>query len=246
MPPGKNFTPLTLEPVNFSLTAGTDIPPPQESPPRPPTPGRGPLSSHPTTPVEGSSGSSQAAALASPSSSAAAAAAPPPPASSRAGRPSDASAGGGGATKRPSSVRKFLGLRSLNVTSPRSHEHANHDSAGAMSPPPAPPAGRPGSPNTVSTVQTAATGTTATGGGGGSLKHKKSAGWFGRRASTMFLHSRALEDADVKENGAGGAGAGGEPQRKGPPPPTLPELGSLAKGGDGGSLGGGDLFKDIK
>ncbi|CZT16008.1 uncharacterized protein RCC_01848 [Ramularia collo-cygni] len=43
--------------VNFSLTSGTDIPPPEDTPPaspeqnitRPPTPGGGPLTSHPTT-----------------------------------------------------------------------------------------------------------------------------------------------------------------------------------------------------
>ena len=55
-PARKSF--LTLSPVDFSLTAGTSIPAPPDSPPRspaiarPPTPGRGPLSSHPTTPED--------------------------------------------------------------------------------------------------------------------------------------------------------------------------------------------------
>ncbi|GAB7351398.1 hypothetical protein MBLNU459_g2074t1 [Dothideomycetes sp. NU459] len=54
---------LELAPINIDLTAGTSIPPPQPTPPltpsipmsplvRPPTAGGGPLSSHPTTPVD--------------------------------------------------------------------------------------------------------------------------------------------------------------------------------------------------
>lgn len=57
---------LDLTPVDVSLTAGTNIPPPEFSPlsttspepnsshkkPRPPTAGGGPLSSHPTTPED--------------------------------------------------------------------------------------------------------------------------------------------------------------------------------------------------
>ncbi|KAK6401244.1 hypothetical protein LTR95_019211, partial [Oleoguttula sp. CCFEE 5521] len=56
---------LSLTPVNVSLTAGTNIPPPDSPPPspnyfptitpfksRPPTAGGGPLSSHPTTPED--------------------------------------------------------------------------------------------------------------------------------------------------------------------------------------------------
>ncbi|KAK4993708.1 hypothetical protein LTR50_000319 [Elasticomyces elasticus] len=54
---------LSLTPVNVSLTAGTSIPAPPDSPPlsclrsysniaRPPTPGGGPLSSHPTSPID--------------------------------------------------------------------------------------------------------------------------------------------------------------------------------------------------
>ncbi|TKA65262.1 hypothetical protein B0A55_10438 [Friedmanniomyces simplex] len=51
---------LSLRPVDYSLTAGTNIPAPLDSPPhspagslaRPPTPGGGPLTSHPTTPED--------------------------------------------------------------------------------------------------------------------------------------------------------------------------------------------------
>ncbi|KAL9096689.1 MAG: hypothetical protein Q9165_001177 [Trypethelium subeluteriae] len=56
-----NFLP-PYSPIDFSLTKGTSIPSPPATPPkqepitrlpsRPPTPGRGPLNSHPTTPVD--------------------------------------------------------------------------------------------------------------------------------------------------------------------------------------------------
>lgn len=54
---------LSVTPVEYSLTEGTDIPAPEHSPTRsqktqdiapPPTPGRGPLNSHPTTPDDAS------------------------------------------------------------------------------------------------------------------------------------------------------------------------------------------------
>lgn len=51
---------LHVQPVAYSLTSGTNIPPPPDSPPitpaldhRPPTPGGGPLSSHPTNSMPG-------------------------------------------------------------------------------------------------------------------------------------------------------------------------------------------------
>ncbi|KAF2097163.1 hypothetical protein NA57DRAFT_57763 [Rhizodiscina lignyota] len=60
-PKSNSFSPLELPSLDFSLTAGTDIPSPPATPPdneadlnelgRSPTPGGGPLSSHPTTPV---------------------------------------------------------------------------------------------------------------------------------------------------------------------------------------------------
>ncbi|KAF2738100.1 hypothetical protein EJ04DRAFT_69161 [Polyplosphaeria fusca] len=106
------YQPLTLTPINFSLTEGTQIPAPLDSPPdtpRPPTPGGGPLSSHPTPlsatfPSDGS---------------------PPPKESTDSTAPSHMYKTGtnDGSTlspaspttsKRPSSVRKFLGLRPLS------------------------------------------------------------------------------------------------------------------------------------
>lgn len=124
----KKYQPLTLTPVNFSLTEGTSIPAPADTPPETPlqpTPGKGPLSSHPTPksaifphheatppaqehpdtaePNLHQTGTNDGASSMSPSS------------------PS---------SRRPSSVRKFLGLRPLS-----SHDSLKSD--------------RPGSPATI-------------------------------------------------------------------------------------------------
>ncbi|XTI84594.1 hypothetical protein V2W45_1231620 [Cenococcum geophilum] len=107
------YTPLTLSPINFSLTDGTSIPAPPASPPltpRLPTPNKGPLSSHPT-----------AAAATMPG------AYPPTPSATNGLDPlatvPSTSSGPGSPTsqplsptlskQRPGSVRKFLGLRTL-------------------------------------------------------------------------------------------------------------------------------------
>lgn len=117
------YQPLTLTPVNFSLTEGTSIPAPAQTPPdtpRAPTSGKGPLSSHPTPksavfphhevtpPNKGSTDSDQTA-----TNDAASTLSPSSPTS-----------------RRPSSVRKFLGLRPFS----------SHDTT---------PSERPGSPATI-------------------------------------------------------------------------------------------------
>lgn len=108
---GSKYKPLTLTPINFSLTEGTSIPAPLDSPPespRPPTPGKGPLSSHPTPQsavfphrngtANGQENGDSAAGeqLHQPRSSDAASTTLSPTSPQR----------------RPSSVRKFLGFRS--------------------------------------------------------------------------------------------------------------------------------------
>ncbi|KAF2473114.1 uncharacterized protein BDR25DRAFT_302121 [Lindgomyces ingoldianus] len=111
---GGKYQPLTLTPINFSLTEGTSIPAPLDSPPdtpRPPTPGKGPLSSHPTP----------NSATFPPSADS-----PPPKESTDSTADSHlqktVTSDGTSSTlsptspssKRPSSVRKFLGLRTLS------------------------------------------------------------------------------------------------------------------------------------
>ena len=116
MAPGKfSYKPLTLTPVNVSLTDGTAIPAPLDSPPvspHPPPPGTGPLSSHPTpkssafAPDGGlSPGHDEADGAAADASR---------------HHPSHVSDTGSLASPtsptgwRPGSVRKFLGLRTLS------------------------------------------------------------------------------------------------------------------------------------
>ncbi|KAF2814035.1 uncharacterized protein BDZ99DRAFT_567730 [Mytilinidion resinicola] len=195
------YTPLTLSPVNFSLTEGTSIPAPPDSPPdtpRPPTPGKGPLSSHPTPSV----GTFAEATAANGKSSTEGGLISPTPLS-----PTQSSLG-----KRPSSVRKFLGLRTLSSS----------DSLRSTA------TDRPGSPSTVDSRP--------------SLNRKKSGSWFGRRKSAMFVGR--VEEGSEKENAAPRMAP--VPEKKGPPPPALPELKSLGVSEEAVSMGADDMFKDIK
>ncbi|KAF9740138.1 hypothetical protein PMIN02_006399 [Paraphaeosphaeria minitans] len=109
---GKKYQPLTLTPINFSLTEGTSIPAPADTPPETPhhpTPGKGPLSSHPTpksavfphheaTPPVNESSETAGLNLHQTATNDGASTMSPSSPSSR----------------RPSSVRKFLGLRPLS------------------------------------------------------------------------------------------------------------------------------------
>lgn len=212
----------TLTPINFSLTEGTNIPAPPESPPatpRPPTAGRGPLSSHPTTPngVPPSANGTE-----NPLSKTTTNTSPSSPTESK-GPLSPTQT----LSKRPGSVRRFLGLRSL------SSDSLNSSSLAAEH-------GRPMSPAT--TVNTMASERQQQQPG---LSRKKSGGsWFSRRKSAMFVGR--VDEADylqrVQEEEKQ------EKKNKGPPPPTLPALEKLAPEGalGDGDLGAEDLFKDIK
>lgn len=79
------------------------------------------------------------------------------------------------------------------------------------------------------------------GGDGGSprLTRKKSASWFGRRKSGMFMIGKVDEIVDISE-----PQQQYEPpseQRPGPPAPTLPKPKAL-----GMKLDGDDMFRNIK
>ena len=213
------YTPLTLSPINFSLTDGTSIPAPPASPPltpRLPTPNKGPLSSHPTP----------SAAATMPG------AYPPTPSATNGLDPlstlPSTSSGPGSPTsqplsptlskQRPGSVRKFLGLRTLSSS----------DSLRSVG------AERPGSPDTRSSIS------------GGA--RKKSGGWFGRRRSAMFARPEMITVKEVAVVGRVEPVKEKKAQvvRKGPPPPALPELKSLGVGEEAVSLGAEEMFKDIK
>ncbi|KAF2712443.1 hypothetical protein K504DRAFT_401322 [Pleomassaria siparia CBS 279.74] len=214
----RKYQPLTLTPVNFSLTEGTSIPAPLDSPPldaspRPPTPGKGPLSSHPT-PVSGvfpqhrtpNSTESTADSVFQPSSSFDAGNSLSPASPNN---------------KRPGSVRKFLGLRTLS-----SSDSLNSD--------------RPGSPATVDSKQSLSRkksgswfgkrkSTFVTGSVGSVLE--------GKENQTPKLNGHAIgSPAPVQQ----------EEKKKGPPPPALPELKSFGVSEETTSLGADDMFKNIK
>ncbi|KAF2115753.1 hypothetical protein BDV96DRAFT_55541 [Lophiotrema nucula] len=202
------FQPLTLTPIEFSLTEGTQIPAPLDSPPdtpRPPTPGGGPLSSHPT-PKSGTFPKSATS----------------PPTTSADGSPLHKTATNDGASstlsprspsinKRPSSVRKFLGFRSMS-----SSDSLRDD--------------RPGSPATIDSRP--------------SLSRKKSGSWFGKRKSTFGSLPEGKENATPHANGNGRSAA--PPAKKGPPPPTLPDMKLFGVTEETSSFDAGDLFKNIK
>lgn len=218
------YQPLTLTPINFSLTEGTSIPAPADTPPgtpRPPTPGKGPLSSHPTpksaffphheaTPPSKDSSESTAAEpnLHQTATNDAASTASPSSPSSR----------------RPSSVRKFLGLRPLS----------SHDSVHAD---------RPGSPATVGSQPSLRRRKSGSWFG----KSKRQSTFIigslpeGKEGSAPQLNGNgnstkpapALQSVSLPP-----------PQKKkGPPPPALPELTSFGVSSD---LGADDMFKGIK
>lgn len=232
MPPTK-FKPLTLAPINFSLTEGTSIPAPPDSPPdtpRPPTPGKGPLSSHPTPKSPGLPHEQTG----SPNGNADAGSETPEPPVNR-GRTSDVASGGlsptspGSQNRRPSSVRQFLGLRTLS-----SRDSMHQDE-------------RPGSPATISSQP--------------SLTRKKSSSWFGSKRKSSYFGSVPEESKSTAApltrtttNGAMGTSAPAPrpqvtqapPQKKGPPAPALPQLNSFGVNEKTLSFDADDMFKNIK
>ncbi|KAJ4382201.1 hypothetical protein N0V86_002533 [Didymella sp. IMI 355093] len=234
------FKPLTLAPINFSLTEGTSIPAPLDSPPStplPPTLGKGPLSSHPTPKSPGFPPTQVSA----PDGKAPEDSAAPEPPVTR-GRTSDAAEGGLSPTspssqnRRPSSVRQFLGLRQLSSRDSLQTEE------------------RPGSPATISSQP--------------SLTRKKSNSWFGSKRKSSYFGSVPEETKSTAApapapplsrtatNGTMGASAATSrvpapqaqepPKKKGPPPPALPQLNSFGVNEKTLSFDADDMFKNIK
>lgn len=190
-----------LAPVNFSLTDGTDIPPPPDSPveekPRPPTHLAIPQSTTTTTiTTNGSLGVSTSTL-----------------GGNKRGR-SDEPPLSPASTGRPSSIRRFLSKKSLNANFVAGANGIQEDAATI---------GRPDSRASAMT----------------DVNKKRSRSWF-RRLSGSNLgrsNSTAALSRPVPE------------EKKGPPPPKLPELNQFKAQipeGDEGSLGAEDMFKNIK
>lgn len=210
------YQPLTLTPINFSLTEGTSIPAPPDSPPhtpRPPTPGRGPLDSHPTPtsgffpqnrdtspPKDSADGVTESQLHHATSDH------------DNSSTLSPTSPSG----KRPSSVRKFLGLRPLS-----SSDSLRSD--------------RPGSPATVDSKPSLTR--KKSGSWFGKRKSSFVIGSVPEGKENQTPHTNGTRGLSKPTS---------PPLKKGPPPPSLPALSSFGVSEDTASLGADDLFKNIK
>jgi hypothetical protein len=202
--PNGRFELPSITPVNYSLTDGTNIPPPpdspiEEAPPPAPKPEPAGLTLSPENAATNANGFYDGRGRTS--------AADKPPLSPA-------------STKRPSSIRRFLSRKSLNAnyTNGTNHNGSQEELAGIERP--------------ESSLSFAS--------GRPSLIKKTSGSWFrrlggtggGNRTSVVYENNMLEEKVPM-----------------GPPPPKLPELNQLkAKiaDDDEGSLGGGDMFKNIK
>ncbi|KAG0650351.1 hypothetical protein D0Z07_2987 [Hyphodiscus hymeniophilus] len=221
--PNGRFTLPALTPVSFSLTDGTDIPPPPDSP----IEERAPAPTPTPTPV--------------PAAQAASSAPTPTPINGNAAPNGNAAFSGSGvydgrgrttttvdhpplspaSTSRPSSIRRFLSRKSLNTnyTNGNHDNGSNEDILGG---------GRPDSPSSFMS-------------GRPELAKKKSGSWFsklgggGKRTSVVYENPTPVQPVVRQE-------------KKEPPPPKLPELNQLKAKivDDDGGLGGGEMFRDIR
>jgi hypothetical protein len=244
------FQPLTVTPVNFSLTAGTTIPAPPDSPPQTPVKS----TSLPSIQEDGSDADAKKTAVA--------VAAPPL---------SPLSANGTSPARKFNGVRKFLSLRSLRGPDGTVHGRpvpaklqlrAAH-SSGKLSY----DASRPGTPpltalsaDAGAAAAAAAVAPSSSGGGSsGALKHKRSAGWFGtgggaksRRRSALFFLGGGNHMDERVERGETVQEITERKIRTGPPAPSIPELKGLASTTASQEAASGDswdvdgMFKDIK
>ncbi|KAL3418892.1 hypothetical protein PVAG01_09113 [Phlyctema vagabunda] len=214
--PNGRFELPALTPISYSLTDGTDIPPPLASPIEQKSlnfaPTKSESSSDNTAVGSNSSATSANGAYEGRGRTSAADVPPLSPASS---------------TQRPSSIRRFLSRKSLNQNYTNGTNFnapdENVDPAGIVR------------PETSMSYQERP-----------GLIKKKSGSWFRRFGGGGDKHHETENRrASVIYEKAP------EPQpavKKGPPPPKLPELNQFKSKvqDDEGSLGGGDMFKNIK
>jgi hypothetical protein len=222
MPSNKfSYKPLTLTPINFSLTEGTGIPAPLDSPPhtpRPPTPGKGPLSSHPTpkSPVSPPRQESPPFGKHSEDSTAGA--------QLQQSRTSDAASTMSPASpsnKRPGSVRTFLGIRTLSSS----------DSLKSN---------RPGSPATIHSQAPSLSRRKS-----GSWFGKKKTFAAGSVPEGSVDATNYSSGRTVSQPAAPAPAPAAQPPKPTGPPPTLPGLSSFGVSEDTLSLGADDMFKNI-
>ena len=228
---------LSVKPINYSLTSGTDIPAPAEEeqthyPITPPTPGGGPLSSHPTTPdnipgafprsssvkenaVETSMEHERADSFRTPNS--------PASAAHRSSSPS--------MQRKPSGVRRLLSLNNLrssfsssrtSLSMSRQLTTADETHTNGVK--------RPSSPSQYSSTSSSVPPKQR-------LRKTKSGSWFKRKSSMLFMNQDVAMD-EVDEDRV--TDTRDSKRLKENQPPLLPEINLL---GDG-SISGGDLGWD--
>ncbi|TVY33590.1 hypothetical protein LSUB1_G006105 [Lachnellula subtilissima] len=208
-----------LTPVSFSLTDGTNIPPPPDSPieekPPPPVPTKQtapePQTQTQTQAQNGANGGGDYVGRGRTNGNTNSSDVPPlSPASAR----------------RPSSIRKFLSRKSLNAH--YTNGNASRDDLTSM--------GRPDSPASFMTNVTAS--------GSG-----KKGSWFKRLGGSGGGGGGGNRTSVVYETPPRVESVVPEKKKMGPPPPKLPELSKLKAKipeDDEGSLGADEMFKNIK
>ncbi|KAF2016292.1 hypothetical protein BU24DRAFT_198277 [Aaosphaeria arxii CBS 175.79] len=212
----KKYQPLTLSPINFSLTEGTSIPAPPDSPPdtpRPPTPGKGPLSSHPTPKSSTFPQNGETPPLRDADDSAS-----DPKLDKSVTNDDDHSmlSPSSPTGRRPNSVRKFLGFRPMS-----SSDSLRSD--------------RPGSPSTIASQPSLQRKKS-----GSWFGRRKSTFGMGQLTEGKENITQPTNGQHTIAKPAP------PPQKKGPPPPALPELKAFGASDDAFTFEADDMFKNIK
>ncbi|CZS91729.1 uncharacterized protein RAG0_02252 [Rhynchosporium agropyri] len=200
-----------LTPVNYSLTEGTGIPPPPDSPIEEDVPA--PAAVDASEQSHTTNGHGQSTTTTSEDTFAG---------RGRADSSADQPPMSPASSTRKGSMRRFLSRRSLN-TNYKDGTNTNISQEDL--------AARPESAMSFASQRP-------------SLAKKKSGSWFKRLGSSR-RSSTIYEDKSVVATTT----APTAPVKIGPPPPKLPELDQFKAGiknDDEGSLGAGDMFKDIK
>ncbi|CAG8984279.1 hypothetical protein HYALB_00010704 [Hymenoscyphus albidus] len=213
-----------FKPINFSLTDGTDIPPPIESPveEKPPPPVAKPQltantslaaanGSMPPPPAPGANGAAKTENI---RTSVSGTEAPPLSPISQFSQ------------KKPGSIRKFLSRKSLNQNYIDGQNGSFEDLHGIKRP-----------ESALSTMTADRSG----------VKAKRSSGWFRRFSSTPA--QKTAQKTVVPQPQQPLPTPERKPVPRGPPPPRLPELNQLKSQipeDDEGSLGAEDMFKNIR
>ena len=245
---------LSVKPVDYSLTAGTNIPAPLDTPPRspagsarPPTSGGGPLTSHPATPEDmpGAYPMTPSATrdlddLAKINTSmfngrAEKADSFRTPYSPASAVPTNTTSSPEQLQRRPSGVRRLLSLSSLrsSFNSPRTSLTLPRQPSDA----PAPAVNNLKRPSTASVMSNA---DSTNNHPRPDLRRKKSSGWFKRKSGMFMLNNDYTLDEVAEASSRPDTRDSKRLKETVAPAPLLPEVGTLK----GGRIGNGEIGWD--